>query len=61
MSRRSGFQENLRSLQARDKAITRDKQLKLDSRVRGIVEGGGNPEEALIKQQRKEEIEKEKQ
>lgn len=54
-------QENLRSLQARDRAIANDKQQSLDGRVSDILATGGNPEEALIKQQKREEFEKEKQ
>ena len=57
----ASVQENLRALQARDKAIARDKQQRVDDKVNAILSEGGNPEVELIHQRKLEEYEKEKE
>lgn len=54
-------QENLRALQARNKAIARQKAAAEESKRQSVEAEGGNPAEVLIKQRRLEEFEKEKE
>ena len=55
------IQENLRSLQARDRAMVKKAKQKEEQTVQDILAEGGNPSEELIKKKKMEEFEKEKQ
>ena len=52
------FQENLKSMQAKVVAIEKDKQRRTEEKVLALVSEKGNPEEALSKYKRREELQK---
>ena len=56
-----GHQENLKALQARDKALAQKDQEAEEDLKAAVVERHGNPAEELLKQKKLVEFEREKQ
>ena len=54
-------QENLRALQARDRALTNKQKEAEDQWCKNIEAAGGNPSEELIKKHRLEQFERQKE
>ncbi|CAH1773330.1 unnamed protein product [Owenia fusiformis] len=57
----SSNRENLKAIQARDKALERQGERELQAEAERVRAEGGNPQEVLIKHKRNIELEKEKQ
>ena len=55
------MQENLKALQARDRAHKKQQRELEEQRQQEILLAGGNPSEEMIKQKRLDEFEREKQ
>ena len=55
------FQENIKAVQARDKAFADRRKEEEDKFRQDVLEKGGNPEELLLRQKRLDGFEKERQ